>query len=493
VAAESGQAWVYRVRRSDVQGIFALKRLKNTKRRARFEREVQTMDRLASSGLPVPAIVASDLTTDRPWFVMPWYDAGSLQEIIESGDVPHEERLHLVHAVAVALASLHAAGVAHRDIKPANVLRDGDRVLLADFGLCLAIDADDRLTETEEAVGSRLYIAPENESGFSEDVDQRPADCYAWAKLAWATIAGRNPPARERQLLPENRLEVLLDDPRLVGLHPLFDRMLDPDPRVRLADWQVIQGEIDAVLRLYEPEASRAEVKSSIDLSSALAAAARFAARQEAQQARRDRERTERQQRQATEVVGALSRRIHDLLGEDFRRLDEAAGTEVWYQLSSGGEQFGRLLEFDLLHEWRSKDIAAFSLNEGSPVLAVMFCTADIPNKSNLYVGSFVIVADRSLWLVRVPMMYRPGPQLDGPVMIPDFLRWIYASEGPLPLGLASAEAAVLDFADVTAEVVKATAIRYMELLAEGSDVFAAESWMNVETSTGGDSGPSSS
>jgi serine/threonine protein kinase len=52
--------------------------------------------------------------------------------------------------------------------------------VLADFGLAIEVlDPEQaRLTSTSEAVGSRYYIAPENENGVNESVDQRPADFY---------------------------------------------------------------------------------------------------------------------------------------------------------------------------------------------------------------------------------------------------------------------------------------------------------------------------
>jgi len=473
--SESGQAWVYQVRADDAERTFALKRLKNLKRRDRFEREVQTMQELANSGLPVPAIVSSDLRCERPWFVMPWYSGGSLQDTIDSGVIPLEERLRLVKTTADALASLHFAKVAHRDIKPANVLIDGNRILLADFGLCLSIEDDTRLTHADEAVGSRLYIAPENESGLSEEVDQRPADCYAWAKTTWAVIAARNPPARELLLQPENRLEILLSDHRLSGFHPLFERTLDSDPRARLTNWEIICAEALAVRKLYGPTSNRGD-RPAVDLAPALSAAVRFAAREETRNARRERQRMEMLQHQVTELTEGLFPRFDRLLRRDFQQLDEAAGDDISFELSTGGVPFATCLNFNLLSEWRTRDIDSFSLSRQSPALAVVACRAEIPNKSTLYVATYPVLADNSLWLVRVPIMYRP-PNFEP--LIPDFLGWIYSSTGPLPLGLENTRAAVNDFVEVTAEIVKATAARHLELLANGRDIFSAESWIH--------------
>jgi serine/threonine protein kinase len=212
-------------------GFYALKRLKNPRRRDRFRREVETMLRLRERGLRVlPEVVAHDLEESRPWFVMPWYDGGSLEELITEGlfrDNP-VGGLSLLIEIARSFAAIHAGGVAHRDAKPANVLLRGDEIALSDFGLCIQIDEDaGRLTSHGEAVGSRLYIAPENESGINEELDQRPADFYAFTKILWATLAGRQPPARELQLEADNRLEEIFRDPRYASLRAIQEQLLD--------------------------------------------------------------------------------------------------------------------------------------------------------------------------------------------------------------------------------------------------------------------------
>src|SRR4051794_24118854 len=80
---ESGQAWVTRVRRDGGDSReYAMKRLKNPSRRDRFRREVEAMQRLHAGGAAIPDVVASDLEDSRAWFVMPWYDEGSLEAVV---------------------------------------------------------------------------------------------------------------------------------------------------------------------------------------------------------------------------------------------------------------------------------------------------------------------------------------------------------------------------------------------------------------------------
>ena len=76
-AKEAGQAHVHPVRHPQLEGVYALKVLKNAARRARFTRELQTMRDLANAGAPVPTVLdEGEDSKGRPYYVMPWYDLG---------------------------------------------------------------------------------------------------------------------------------------------------------------------------------------------------------------------------------------------------------------------------------------------------------------------------------------------------------------------------------------------------------------------------------
>lgn len=250
---ESGQSWVFCVRRdtSSHGHLYALKRLKNPERRERFVREVGVMDKLRREhGASVPEIIDSDLEVERPWFVMPWFGEGSLQAAVIDARFKNKpvDGLYRVTQLGETLSDVHAAGVAHRDLKPANVLLEARRLFLTDFGLCLDLEEPGfRLTQQNEAVGSWLYIAPENEGGINPELDQRPADFYAFGKLLWALLAGRPPLPREQMLESDFRLANLLENPKFLAVDDLLRDLLNRDPRARLTDWQVVIRELRAV------------------------------------------------------------------------------------------------------------------------------------------------------------------------------------------------------------------------------------------------------
>ena len=218
---ESGQAFVFKVRRPDDAGIYALKRLKDTRPGARFDREIDAMRQLRESGLAiVPEVVDAGVDDEgNPYYVMPWYEDGSLQTAAMQGR--YKDPVTGIRALLQLvdhMDALHRSGWAHRDLKPANVLLDGEGLLLCDLGLTIAAELDSdvtRLTETLEHVGSRHYIAPENESGMSEAVDQRPADFYAFAKIGWVLLTAQAPLPRELQLEQPNRSATVTNEDRL--------------------------------------------------------------------------------------------------------------------------------------------------------------------------------------------------------------------------------------------------------------------------------------
>jgi hypothetical protein len=74
------------------------------------------------------------------------------------------ECLPILEQACAGLAAAHAAGVIHRDLKPHNVMLCGDRAVVADFGLAIALEAGDP-TRSMELMGTPAYMAPEQVDG----------------------------------------------------------------------------------------------------------------------------------------------------------------------------------------------------------------------------------------------------------------------------------------------------------------------------------------
>jgi hypothetical protein len=251
-------------------------------------------------------------------------------------------------SLAQRAPAIHREGVAHRDAKPANVLLRGDEIVLSDFGLCIQMDENaERLTSGGEAIGSCLYIAPENESGINEDLDQRPADFYAFGKILWATLAGRQPPARELQLQAGNRLEEIIGDPRYASLRTVQERLLTVDPTSRLNDWSLVIKELETAKSRFENE----EVAAT-DSEALMAAARRLQGRPGVRGLLEHRTATEEEQRWVQE---------HLLPG-----LREGAVNAGQALLEQATQEAGGVLSTDIGSECNS----LINLINGSPQLA---------------------------------------------------------------------------------------------------------------------------
>jgi hypothetical protein len=93
---------------------------------------------------------------ERAYVVREWVEGAALREIVASGPLDAERATTIAHAVAAAVAAVHATGMAHGNVHPGTVLIDHDgRVVLADARADGSASADGDV----RAVGGVLYFA----------------------------------------------------------------------------------------------------------------------------------------------------------------------------------------------------------------------------------------------------------------------------------------------------------------------------------------------
>jgi eukaryotic-like serine/threonine-protein kinase len=214
-------------------------------------REARTSARLRHPGIvTIHDVVVED---GRPWLVMEMVDGHSLAELVErDGPLPQERAASLARQLLDALAATHRHGVLHRDVKPGNVLLDGERVVLADFGIA-AIEGATALTATNVLIGSPQYLSPERINGQAAGP---PSDLWALGVTLYFAVTGASPFQREDT---QSVLAAVLtqEPPAVAGaLGPVVDGLLRKDPAERLTT--------DAALALLdagpEPDAPTEEV-----------------------------------------------------------------------------------------------------------------------------------------------------------------------------------------------------------------------------------------
>jgi serine/threonine-protein kinase len=178
-------------------------------------------------------------------FLAEEYVAGpSLREWLDRhGPLTPEQALTVLAQVGSALVRAAQQGIVHRDIKPENLLvtPTGD-VKVADFGLARIASDDLGLTQDGMALGTPLYISPEQ--GQGRPVDAR-SDLYSLGATVYHLLAGKPPfeasspiavvVAHIKEPLPPLRsMRPSLPEP----LCELVERLLAKDPAERVASPQ---------------------------------------------------------------------------------------------------------------------------------------------------------------------------------------------------------------------------------------------------------------
>jgi eukaryotic-like serine/threonine-protein kinase len=175
----------------------------------RFLKEGQAAARIRSDHV-VQIYDVDKLPDGAPYIAMECLDGADLDSIIEhqgSGGLPVARAVHFTIQILRALQAAHGVGIVHRDVKPGNcfvVAKDGevDFVKLLDFGISkVSQPGQASLTQTNSALGTPLYMSPEQASAPKE-VDTR-SDLYSAGVILFELLTGATPFAAESGELTE--------------------------------------------------------------------------------------------------------------------------------------------------------------------------------------------------------------------------------------------------------------------------------------------------
>jgi len=189
----------------------------------RFLKEAGHLKRLRHTNI-VPVQEISD-RTEGSYFVMPYFEKGSLANRIKPGQpLDTESILDIAAQVAEGLSFAHRNGIIHRDLKPANILLTADgRACLADFGLARTMFNDTIVdVESRQLEGTAPYMSPAVATGDAEDTR---CDIYSFGALLYEMLTG-HPPYKGRGT-KEILDQILAGPPKSISsLNPAADRGL---------------------------------------------------------------------------------------------------------------------------------------------------------------------------------------------------------------------------------------------------------------------------
>lgn len=228
----------------------------------RFLREARAAVRLKSEHV-AKVLDVGTLDDGVPYIVMEYLEGCDLSQLSAGHTrVPIASCADYILQACDALAEAHALGIVHRDIKPQNLFltrtMDGaPLVKVLDFGISkVASRAGNQLTQTNFAMGSPLYMAPE-QMRSSRSVDAR-ADVWALGVVLYELLTG-GPPFKG-ETVPEVCLKVATDAPDPVTrtdvpaeLMAVMMRCLEKDPARRFPN----VAELATAIAPFAPAGSR--------------------------------------------------------------------------------------------------------------------------------------------------------------------------------------------------------------------------------------------
>jgi len=174
----------------------------------RFDREIKFAAKLQHPN--ILGLFDSGVADRLLYYVMPFVYGESLRERLNREHMlPVDAAVHIALEVADALGYAHSLGIIHRDIKPENIMLAGGHALVADFGIARAVTeagSGQKLTETGMAVGTPLYMSPEQAVG---DQINPTSDLYSLACVLYEMLTGHPPfsGSNARQIMARHAME----------------------------------------------------------------------------------------------------------------------------------------------------------------------------------------------------------------------------------------------------------------------------------------------
>lgn len=210
----------------------------------RFEQEYVALARVNHPNI-IRALRYGRTEEGAPYLVLELIFGVTAQVRVKSTGRPGDpartaEAVRIAHAVASALAHMHARGLVHRDLKSNNVIVSADgQIKILDFGTVRLMKGGVPITRRGDFVGTFAYASPEQLTG--QNTDQR-SDLYSLGVLLYRLLTGKKPFDGENpEIIARQHLEYTPPPPIVVvptvpeALSALVMRLIEKDPANRPA------------------------------------------------------------------------------------------------------------------------------------------------------------------------------------------------------------------------------------------------------------------
>lgn len=193
VLGQGGMGAVYRVRnllshREEAMKIALPAGPADSQAAERFLREIRVQASLRHPN--IAELRTAVRVGDHTLMILELIEGESVAARLKYGPLPFEIAFRVIDDILGALIYAHQHGVIHRDIKPGNIMvTSRGMTKLTDFGIARAA-SEDRITQTNVAVGSLHYMAPEQIR--SNALDER-SDLYSLGVTFYEMLTGRLP------------------------------------------------------------------------------------------------------------------------------------------------------------------------------------------------------------------------------------------------------------------------------------------------------------
>jgi Serine/threonine protein kinase len=197
-----GMAMVYKAYQPNLDRYVAIKILPASQSQdpvfvKRFVQEARSVAKLAHPNIVQIHDFGTDPHYNVTYIVMEYVDGGTLKDRLD-GPMLATEAVDFIIQAAEGLGCAHRNGIIHRDVKPANMLlRQGNHLLLSDFGIAKILEESSSLTRVGTGIGTPQYMSPEQ--GMGQPVDRR-SDIYSLGIVLFHCLCGSVPFAADNPL-----------------------------------------------------------------------------------------------------------------------------------------------------------------------------------------------------------------------------------------------------------------------------------------------------